>query len=103
LFRSELDYYQENGKTFFVSVTRLEYEKPIYEDGNAKVIGTSSRTFYLDSTEELCTWYLDGKVQSNDDNTKEFISYVLSTIKSNRPKTLVPRAKYVKTSRVNGF
>ncbi len=80
-FRSELDYYLSNGKVFFISVDRLEYEKPISEDSNVTIKTTISRDFYLTENERLCSWYLDDVQQGNDPKTQEFVAFIISTLK----------------------
>lgn len=80
-FRSELAYYLINDKVFFITVDRLEYEKPIDIEPSPKVVRTLRRSFYLDDSEKVCQWYLEDVPQKNDDSTQEFVTYLLSILR----------------------
>ncbi|OHA66817.1 MAG: hypothetical protein A3I38_02435 [Candidatus Wildermuthbacteria bacterium RIFCSPLOWO2_02_FULL_47_10] len=81
-FRSEIKYYFAGINIFFTTVSRFEYDRPIYVEPEAgrKIIKVIVRDFYLNKSQEVCSWYLDKSSQQNDAKTQEFIKYLISTL-----------------------
>ena len=76
--KSEVNYYLENGKVFYVKKINTEYMLPLSEDSSGKVKNVETKEFYLDSNQDLCSWYLNQKLQSNDPDTKDLVHYLIS-------------------------
>lgn len=79
--KSEVSYYLENGNVFYFSKVNTEYLLPISEDSSGKTKSTDSKEFYLGTGEQVCSWYLDKKVQPLDQDTKDLVDYLLAGLR----------------------
>lgn len=76
--KSEVNYYLENNKVFYFKKVNTEYILPISEDSSGKVKNIDEKEFYLGNNQDLCSWYLNQKLQLNDTDTKDLIQYLFS-------------------------
>jgi uncharacterized protein YxeA len=71
--KSEIKYYLDSDKVFYIGKINTEYALPIYEDTSGKVKNVDMKEFYLDNNENLCSWYLNQNLQINDQDTKDLV------------------------------
>lgn len=76
--RSEASYYLEDDKVFYFTKKNIEYINSIYQDHSGAVKKIDIKDFYFDKNQELCLWYLNQKIQPNDQDTADLIKYLLS-------------------------
>src|SRR3989338_6183079 len=76
--KSEASYYLSEGKVFYFIKKNTEYINSIYQDQSGAVKKVELKEFYFNSNQELCYWYFDKVLQTNDQDTKELIDYLLS-------------------------
>lgn len=81
-FQSEINYYLSDSNVFFVTVDRVTYKEPLYIKPESEIYDVLTRDFYLDENEGICAWYLEGELQTNNEETKDFVAFLLSTLKA---------------------
>ncbi|MCX6744487.1 MAG: hypothetical protein NTX82_03115 [Candidatus Parcubacteria bacterium] len=75
--KSELSYYLQNDKVFYILEKDTAYLLPLSEDSSAKVKNFEIKDFYLDSSQFLCSWHSNQKLQSNDQATKDLVKNLI--------------------------
>jgi hypothetical protein len=78
--KSEVNYYLENNKVYYFKKINTEYLLPISEDSSGKIKNIDTKEFYLDNNQNICSWYLNQKLQLNDQDTKDLTQYLLSSL-----------------------
>ncbi len=78
--KSEVTYYLKNKKVFLINKTNTLYIVPLSEDTSGVAKSVDKKEFYLGSDQALCSWALNGQMQSNDADTQELIRYLINTI-----------------------
>lgn len=79
--KSEASYYLQNGNVFYFVKKNSTYALPLFEDSSGKVKSLEVKEFYLGSDQSLCSWLDNGKVQQNDQDTKELVSYLIAGLR----------------------
>jgi hypothetical protein len=79
--KSEVTYYLQNGKVFYFTKVNTEYLLPISQDSSGKIKSIETKEFYLGNEEQLCTWYLDKKLQSSDKDTGDLVDYLITGLR----------------------
>ncbi len=78
--KSEVVYYIENSKIFYVKKTNTEYLLPLSEDASAKTKNVEIKDFLLNQDQKLCSWYKNKELQKNDLDTEDLLNYLISGI-----------------------
>lgn len=78
--KSEIKYYFEANRVFYINKINTEYALPIYEDSSGKVENVDLKEFYLDNNQNLCSWYLNQKLQLNDGDAEDLIQSLISDL-----------------------
>lgn len=78
--KSEINFYIENDKVFYVKKTNTEYLLPISEDSSAKTKSVEVKDFLLNQDQKLCSWYKNKELQVNDSDTEDLLNYLVSGI-----------------------
>ena len=76
--KSEVSYYLENGNVFYFIKKNSTYVAPLFQDPSGKVGSVEVKDFYLGDGHNLCSWFDNGKIQSNDQDTKDLVNYLVS-------------------------
>lgn len=78
--KSEVSFYLENNKVFFIKKKNSVYKLPISEDPTGVIASIESKDFYLNTEQNLCSWYKDKILQKNDADTTDLVNYLLSNL-----------------------
>ena len=75
--KAEIDYYFKNSKVFYINEKNTQYILPISEDSSGNVKKIDTKEFYIDIKQNLCVWYLNKQIQTNDAETESLIKNVI--------------------------
>lgn len=86
--KTELTYYFNNDKAFFVERTSTEYKLPIHIDNSAAAASVNKEAYYFDDNQTLCSWYVNNELQPNDAKTQDDIVSAINRVRRNSIKSI---------------
>ncbi len=111
--KTEIKYYINNGKVFYLARKNFQYEAPLYVDTSGTIQSVESREYYFNSDEELCSWFLDEKLQQIDNEIVGNINANIKTVNDTRTNfespsifpsiNLLPPPKSCSITSLSGF
>lgn len=84
---SDVSYYLSNGRVFFLLKYSGLYDKPLSSGGSKIIKHVEQRKYYFDVNETLCSWYLGGDLQPIDSDALDYVGFLISSLKEERPSS----------------
>lgn len=78
--KSEITFYLDKNKVFYINKVNTEYVLPIYKDSSGEIKNVVVKEFYLDQNQNLCSWYQNKKLQEDNQDTRDLIQYLVSSL-----------------------
>lgn len=75
--KSEVSYYLEDNKVFYINKKNTEYVNSIYEDPSGTIKNIKIKDFYLNRNQNLCFWFLNNKPQDKNKEIEDFVQYLI--------------------------